>query len=164
MELTHFDARGRARMVDVSQKEETKRVAVARGCVTMKAETLERIARGQVAKGDVLGVARVAGIMAAKRTGELIPMCHPLMLTSVEVYFKINRPESRVEIEARVGTTGKTGVEMEALTAVAVAGLTIYDMCKAVDRGMTLEAVRLVKKSGGKSGDFLREGEEAWEK
>ncbi|WP_366922895.1 cyclic pyranopterin monophosphate synthase MoaC [Metallumcola ferriviriculae] len=164
MELTHFDEQGRARMVDVSEKGDTRRVAVARGSVMMKKATLERIARGQVAKGDVLGVARVAGIMAAKKTGELIPMCHPLMLTSIEVDFKINSQETKVEIEARVGTTGKTGVEMEALTAVSVAGLTIYDMCKAVDKAMIIEAVRLVEKSGGKSGHFKREGEEEWGK
>ncbi|MBO8169262.1 MAG: cyclic pyranopterin monophosphate synthase MoaC [Thermoanaerobacteraceae bacterium] len=164
MEFTHFDARGNARMVDVSGKDNTRRVAVARGAVTMKPETLAKIARGKVAKGDVLGVARVAGIMAAKKTGELIPMCHPLLLDSVEVDFNINEAEQKVEIEARVVTTGKTGVEMEALTAVSVAGLTIYDMCKAVDKGMTVEAVRLVEKSGGKSGTYRREGEKPWPK
>jgi len=127
----------------------------------MKADTLERVQKGQMAKGDVLGVARVAGIMAAKRTGELIPMCHPLLLDSVEVDFNINEQELKVEIEARVVTTG---VEMEALTAVSVAGLTIYDMCKAIDREMTVRAIRLVEKSGGKSGKFSREGEMSWQK
>lgn len=128
----------------------------------MQQETLARIAQGQMAKGDVLGVARVAGIMAAKKTGELIPMCHPLLLTSVEVNFRIDKDNSKVEIEALVGTTGKTGVEMEALTAVSAAGLTIYDMCKAVDKGMVIGEVRLVKKTGGKSGEYLREGEAEW--
>jgi len=164
MELTHFDAQGRARMVNVADKNQTKRLAIARGAVEMKADTLERVQKGQMAKGDVLGVARVAGIMAAKKTGELIPMCHPLLLDSVEVDFNINEQELKVEIEARVVTTGKTGVEMEALTAVSVAGLTIYDMCKAIDREMTVRAIRLVEKSGGKSGKFSREGEMSWQK
>lgn len=163
--LTHFDAKGKARMVDVSDKKETAREAVARGRITMLPGTLELIAAGSIAKGDVLGVARVAGIMAAKQTSSLIPMCHPLMLTGSYLDFQLNQEKSAVEIEARIKTTGKTGVEMEALTAVSVAALTIYDMCKAVDKTMTVEAIRLVKKSGGKSGTFIREGEElSWEK
>ena len=141
--LSHVDDQGRARMVDVSDKDVTNRIAVARGAIRMRPQTLELILKGKVEKGDVFSVARVAGIMAAKKTSELIPMCHPLNITSVE-------------IEATVRVDGKTGVEMEAMTAVAVAGLTIYDMCKAVDREMSLGEIRLVKKSGGKSGTFLR--------
>ncbi len=161
--LTHVDPEGRARMVDVSAKEDTVREAVARGEVRMKRSTLDLI-RGQgVEKGDVLGVARVAGIMAAKETGRTIPLCHPIPLTGVQVQFRFDEQGSGVEIEARVKTVGKTGAEMEALTAVAVAGLTIYDMCKAVDRSMTLERVRLVKKTGGKTGSYYRPGEEEWE-
>ncbi|TYO97231.1 cyclic pyranopterin monophosphate synthase MoaC [Desulfallas thermosapovorans] len=160
--LNHFDASGAARMVDISGKDDTVRVAVARGEVLMQPATLELIGRGGVAKGDVLGVARVAGIMAAKETGRFIPMAHPITLTGVNVDFRLQPPD-RVQIQARVRTTGKTGVEMEALTAVTVAGLTIYDMCKAVDREMVLGRVRLVYKTGGKSGTFEREGEEAWD-
>ena len=151
--FTHFDAAGRAAMVDVSDKEATVRVAIARGRVVMAPETLARIIEGQVGKGDVLGVARLAGIMAAKRTAELIPLCHPLMLSKVSVELTPAAPDA-VEIEAMVKLTGQTGVEMEALTAVTVAALTVYDMCKAADRGMRIEAVRLVHKSGGKSGEF----------
>lgn len=161
-ELTHFDSRGRARMVDVGGKDDTVREAVARGEIVMRPETLNLIETGGVAKGDVLGVARVAGIMAAKETGRLIPMAHPIMLTGVNVNFRLRQPDA-VEIEASVRTTGKTGVEMEALTAVSVAALTIYDMCKAVDRAMTMGQIRLVGKSGGKSGEFKREGEQPWE-
>lgn len=161
--LTHFDSRGRARMVDVSSKDITLRKAAARGRIIMQPETLKLIESGGMAKGDVLGVARVAGIMAAKETGRLIPMAHPINLTSVNVNFRLLRPDA-VEIEAVVRTTGKTGVEMEALTAVSVAALTIYDMCKAVDRAMVIDGIRLVEKSGGKSGVFKREGEESWEK
>ncbi|HHW45191.1 MAG TPA: cyclic pyranopterin monophosphate synthase MoaC [Desulfotomaculum sp.] len=161
-DLTHFDSRGKARMVDVSAKGDTLREAVARGEVLMKPETLELIAGGTAGKGDVLGVARLAGIMAAKKTGELIPLAHPISLTSVQVDFRLH-PPGRVEIQSRVRTTGKTGVEMEALTAVSVAALTVYDMCKAVDRAMTVQNIRLVCKSGGKSGEFRREGEEEWE-
>lgn len=139
-------------MVDVSEKDETRREAVAKGTVVMKKDTLALIKEGKVAKGDVLAVAQVAGIMAAKGTPQLIPMCHPLMLTGVDMSFDLDEEKDSVEITATVRTTGKTGVEMEALTAVSVAALTIYDMCKAVDRGMTIERVRLVKKSGGKSG------------
>ena len=155
--LTHFDEKGHARMVDVTPKEETLRVAVARGHVFAKLETLRLIAESGFAKGDVLEVARLAGIMATKRTGDLIPLCHPLALTSVRVDLSINEAEHRVEIEAEVQTVGRTGVEMEALTAVSVAGLTVYDMCKSVDREMEISDIRLVKKTGGKSGTFVRE-------
>jgi cyclic pyranopterin phosphate synthase len=149
-------------MVDVSAKEETLRVAVARAEIVMLPETLNIIKTGGISKGDVLGVARVAGIMAAKETGSLIPMAHPICLTGVSVDFRLEDPD-RVLIEARVRTTGKTGVEMEALTAAGVAALTVYDMCKSVDRGMAINGLRLVEKSGGKSGTYLREGEEPWE-
>ena len=155
--LTHFDEKGHARMVDVTPKAETLRVAVARGHVFAKPETLRLIAESGFAKGDVLEVARLAGIMATKRTGDLIPLCHPLALTSVKVDLSINEAEHRVEIEAEVQTVGRTGVEMEALTAVSVAGLTVYDMCKSVDREMEISDIRLVKKTGGKSGTFIRE-------
>jgi cyclic pyranopterin phosphate synthase len=154
--LTHLDAEGRARMVDVTEKQPTERIAAARGAVFMRAETLSLIREKKIEKGDVFSVARVAGIMAAKKTPDLIPMCHPLNLTSVEIDFTPEENPPRVEIEAVVKVTGKTGVEMEAMTAVAVSGLTIYDMCKAVDREMSLDEVRLVKKSGGKSGSFIR--------
>jgi cyclic pyranopterin phosphate synthase len=154
--LSHLDQAGRARMVDVSQKDDTYRVAVARGSIAMKAETLALIVKGRVAKGDVFAVARVAGIMAAKKTPDLIPMCHPLNLSSVEISLAPQEKPPRVEIEARVRVSGKTGVEMEAMTAVAICGLTIYDMCKAVDREMSLGAIRLLQKSGGKSGTFTR--------
>ena len=150
--LTHLDAAGAARMVDVSAKPETTREATAKGRVVMLPATAALIGTGQAAKGDVLAAARLAGIMAAKRTAELIPLCHPLPLASVAVQLEVG--EDAVEIAATVRTTGRTGVEMEALTAVSVAALTIYDMVKAVDRGMTIEAIRVVAKSGGKSGDF----------
>jgi cyclic pyranopterin monophosphate synthase len=152
-EFTHFDAAGRAAMVDVSGKDETARIAVARGRIVMAPETLARIEAGAVGKGDVLGVARLAGIMAAKRTSDLIPLCHPLMLAKVTVDLAPAPPDA-VEIEALVKVTGRTGVEMEALTAVMVAALTVYDMCKAADRGMRIEDVRLVHKEGGKSGTW----------
>ena len=155
--LTHFDEKGHARMVDVTPKAETLRVAVARGHVLAKRETLRLIAERGFAKGDVLEVARLAGIMATKRTGDLIPLCHPLALTSVKVDLSINETEQYVEIEAEVQTVGRTGVEMEALTAVSVAGLTVYDMCKSIDREMEISDIRLVKKTGGKSGTFIRE-------
>ncbi|HAP93218.1 MAG TPA: cyclic pyranopterin monophosphate synthase MoaC [Desulfotomaculum sp.] len=155
-ELTHFDRAGRARMVDVSKKEDTFREAVARCEVIMRPETLRLIEAGGLAKGDVLDVARLAGIMGAKGTGHLIPLAHPIMLTGIEVYFQLLPPYA-VEVEARVHTVGKTGVEMEALTAAAVAALTIYDMCKAVDRGMLVQNLRLISKTGGKSGEFRRE-------
>ena len=155
--LSHIDATGRARMVDVSAKSETKREAIARGRIVMRRETLALIAEGGLPKGDVLAVAQIAGMMAAKRTHELIPMCHPLLLTGIDVRLTPNDGRSCIEIEAAVRTTGKTGVEMEALTAVSVAALTVYDMCKAVDRAMKIEGVRLVKKTGGKSGDVVLE-------
>jgi cyclic pyranopterin phosphate synthase len=155
-QLSHLDEQGRARMVDVSSKDVTSRIAIARGTIHMRAETLALILEDKIEKGDVFSVARVAGIMAAKKTAELIPMCHPLMLTAVEVELTPARDPARVDIEATVRVTGKTGVEMEAMTAAAVAGLTIYDMCKAVDREMTIGEIRLAKKSGGKSGTFIR--------
>jgi cyclic pyranopterin phosphate synthase len=155
--LTHFDNNGAARMVDVSGKKETAREAVAGARVTMTPATLKLIVDRKVAKGDVLGVARVAGIMAAKRTPELIPMSHPLYLTSVEIAFKVDGKASCVNILATARTTGRTGVEMEALVAAAAAGLTIYDMCKSVDRAMTVTNIRLLKKSGGKSGIYIRD-------
>jgi cyclic pyranopterin phosphate synthase len=145
-------------MVDVSEKDVTSRIAVASGSITMRAETLALILENKIEKGDVFSVARIAGIMAAKKTSELIPMCHPLNITSVEIDLRPNRKPPSVEIEATVRVTGKTGVEMEAMTAVSVAGLTIYDMCKAVDREMSIGAIRLLKKSGGKSGTFIRKG------
>jgi len=154
--LTHFDDQGAARMVDVSGKQETLREAVAEGNILMKPETLALILDQKVAKGDVFGVARVAGIMAAKKTADIIPLCHPLNLSSVDIAFEPDTGASCVYIRATVRTTGSTGVEMEALTAAAVAGLTIYDMCKAVDRGMTVTHIRLLKKAGGKSGTFER--------
>ncbi len=152
--LTHFDGDGNAVMVDVSGKSVTERVAVARGRVTMEPETLAMIRQGGHKKGDVLAVARLAGIMAAKRTSDLIPLCHPLALDKVSLELTCLDGENAVEIEATVKVTGRTGVEMEALTAVSVAALTIYDMCKAVDRGMRIGDIRLVHKSGGKSGTF----------
>jgi cyclic pyranopterin phosphate synthase len=158
-ELTHIDAQGRARMVDVGGKQETERVATARCEVSMQPSTLALIQSGGVPKGDVIGVARVAGIMAAKRTGDLIPLCHPLPITSATVDFTFDNAGCRVLIEAVVATVGKTGVEMEALTAASVAALTIYDMAKAADKGMVIGSVRLVKKTGGKSGTYLRPGE-----
>ena len=160
-ELTHFDASGRARMVDVGDKEATHRIAVAGGTVRMEAATVALIREGRAAKGDVLGVAQVAAIMGAKQTSTLVPMCHPLPITGVEVDLTADEAASTLEIEATARIVGKTGVEMEALTAVSVAALTIYDMCKAVDRGMTIEGVRLVHKHGGKSGEYRREGEDA---
>lgn len=151
-ELTHFDEKGNTRMVDVGEKPETLRIAIARGHVTAQPETLRRIAEQQMKKGNVLEVARLAGYMAAKRTSELIPLCHPLNLTSIRVDVAI--VAKKIEIEAEVQTIGRTGVEMEALTAVTVAGLTVYDMCKAVDREMCISEIRLVKKTGGASDDF----------
>ncbi len=150
--LSHIDESGRARMVDVTAKRETAREAVATGTVRMKPETLALIQSGGVPKGDVIAVAQVAGVMAAKRTCDLIPMCHPLLLTNVDVQIWPDERESALQITAAVRSTGKTGVEMEALTAVVVAALTVYDMCKAVERGMRIEGVRLLKKSGGRSG------------
>jgi len=155
--LTHFDEKGRSRMVDVSEKAVTDRVAVASGSVSMSPDTFRMIMDKKLAKGDVLEVARLAGIMAAKKTHELIPLCHPLPINSVEIEFVPDEPASKIVIKATVRVTGKTGVEMEALTAVAVAGLTIYDMCKAVDRAMVVSEIMLVEKSGGRSGHFVRE-------
>ena len=156
-DFTHFDKAGRARMVDVTSKSETERAAVAKGRVLMQPETLRLIREGGVVKGDVLAVAQVGAIMAAKQTATLIPMCHPLPLTSVGIEFIPHDERSEIEIVARVKTAGRTGVEMEALTAVSVAALTIYDMCKAVDRAMRITDVRLVEKRGGKSGAVVLE-------
>ena len=156
-DLTHFDPRGQAAMVDVSAKPVTARTATARARVTMQPETLALVRRGGARKGDVLGVARLAGIMAAKRTADLIPLCHPLPLTAVTVDLAPDEAAGAVQIEATVSTTGQTGVEMEALTAASIAALTVYDMCKAVDRGMRIEAVRLAHKAGGKSGEFRQD-------
>jgi cyclic pyranopterin phosphate synthase len=155
-EFTHLDEKGRARMVDVTEKEITLRQATARGTVVMSPEVFQRIRSGGIEKGDVLGVAKIAGIMGAKRTAELIPLCHPLNITNVEIAFKPIEETHCIEIEAQVRLQGKTGAEMEALTAVAIAALTIYDMCKAVDREMVISDIYLVEKKGGKSGDFLR--------
>lgn len=155
--FTHFDSEGKARMVDVSAKGESERLAVARASVLMRPETAALIREGGVKKGDVLAVARLAGIMGAKRTPDLIPLCHPLALTSVEVDLALDEARSAVDITATCRITGRTGVEMEALTAVSVAALTVYDMCKAVDRGMRITDLRLVRKSGGKSGAFEAE-------
>jgi cyclic pyranopterin phosphate synthase len=156
MDLTHINDQGRAKMVDVSSKEETLREAEAYGSVYMKRETLNRIKEGTIKKGDVLSVAQVAGIMASKKTSDIIPMCHPIMISGCDINFNLNFDENKVEITATVKTTGQTGVEMEALTAVAAAGLTIYDMCKAIDREMIVSDIMLMKKSGGKSGVFER--------
>ena len=156
-ELTHLDASGRPRMVDVTQKPETQREAVAKGVVRMKASTLDLLKKGEIAKGDVLAVAQLAGIMAAKQTPNLIPLCHPILIGDVQVELNLDEENSVVEITTTVKSTGKTGVEMEALTATAVAALTIYDMCKAVDRGMRIENIRLIRKSGGKSGTITLE-------
>ena len=158
-EMTHVDAEGKAKMVDVTNKKDTERIAVARGEIKMAPATLALIQSGGMAKGDVMAVARVAGIMGAKQTPDLIPMCHPLLITGIKVDFEIDEAESRVLIEAQTKLSGKTGVEMEALTAVSIAALTIYDMCKAVDKNMVIGNIRLIEKSGGKSGLFRREGE-----
>ncbi len=155
--LTHLDERGQAQMVDVGAKADTQREAVARGSITMQPETLQLIVSGAVPKGDVLAAARIAGIMAAKRTPELIPLCHTLLLTHVSVTIEPDPAASALHIEARVRTRGPTGVEMEALTAVSVAALTIYDMCKAVDRGMRIGDIRLAEKRGGRSGEIVLE-------
>ncbi|WP_353852847.1 cyclic pyranopterin monophosphate synthase MoaC [Dehalobacter restrictus] len=155
-ELTHFNEEGRARMVDVSRKAETTRVAVARGEIRMKPETLTLVKEGLMAKGDVLAVSQVAGIMGAKKTSDIIPMCHPLLLSGIDVSFKINDQESKIEIQVTVNNSGQTGVEMEALTGVSVAALTIYDMCKAAEKDMVIGDICLVSKSGGKSGNYIR--------
>jgi molybdenum cofactor biosynthesis protein MoaC len=158
MELTHINDEGRAKMVDVSEKVDTVREAVAIGYVSMKRETLERIKEGTILKGDVLAVAQVGGIMGAKNTPQIIPMCHPIMISGCDINFKMDYENNRVEIMATTKTVGKTGIEMEALTAVTTAALTIYDMCKAIDREMIINNIMLVKKSGGKSGVFERKG------
>ncbi len=154
MSLTHFDAEGRAHMVDVSDKPVTDRTAIAEAAIRMTAETLAHVTEHRVSKGDVLGVARLAGIMAAKRTADLIPLCHPLALTRVAAEFSLDAKMHRVTIEVTAETLGRTGVEMEALTAAAAGLLTIYDMCKAVDRGMVIEEIKLLEKAGGKSGHW----------
>lgn len=155
-ELTHFNAAGEAHMVDVGNKQHTARRAVAEGRIEMQADTLQQIHAGDNKKGDVLGIARIAGIMAAKKTAELVPLCHPLALTRIELELNTSDTPAAVHCQASVETHGQTGVEMEALMAVQVALLTIYDMCKAIDRGMSIEQVQLVEKSGGKSGHWLR--------
>lgn len=154
--LTHFDETGNARMVDVGLKDETRRSATAEGTISMSERAFELVREGNIKKGDVLGVARLAGIMAAKKTDQLIPLCHPLAITGIDVGFELIEEKQAIHIEATVTITGKTGVEMEALTAVSVAALTIYDMCKAVDKGMEIRDIRLLEKSGGKSGRFVR--------
>jgi len=156
MELTHINEEGRAKMVDVSEKVDTIREAVAIGSVSMKRETLERIKEGTISKGDVLAVAQVGGIMGAKNTPQIIPMCHPIMISGCDISFRIDFENAKIEITATTKTVGKTGIEMEALTAVSTAALTIYDMCKSVDREMVINNIMLVKKSGGKSGLFER--------
>ncbi|OAD20213.1 molybdenum cofactor biosynthesis protein C [Candidatus Thiomargarita nelsonii] len=155
--LTHFNQAGEAHMVDVGEKASTERLAIAEGMITMQPQTLSLIMEGGHKKGDVLGIARIAGIMAAKKTSDLIPLCHPLMLTKISVDLNPLPEQNAVHCQTTVKTTGQTGVEMEAITAVQIALLTVYDMCKAVDRGMTIEKIRLKKKSGGKSGTWLRE-------
>lgn len=154
MEFTHFNEHGKAKMVDVSEKDETKRTATAKGSISMKSGTIEIIKQGKIKKGDVLSVAQVGGITGAKKTWDLIPMCHNIFLTGADIKFNIL--ETEIEIEATVSTVGKTGVEMEVLTAVSMAALTIYDMCKAIDKDMVINNIRLVKKVGGKSGEYIR--------
>lgn len=156
MEFTHFNRQGEAIMVDVSEKQETAREAVAEGCIAMSRECFQKIQNGTMGKGDVLGVARIAGIMGAKKTSELIPLCHILNLTKVEIEFRMEEATCRVKAICTVRTVGKTGVEMEALTGVSAALLTIYDMCKAVDKAMEMNSIHLCRKSGGKSGDYER--------
>lgn len=155
-QFTHFDASGNARMVDVSSKGDTTRQAVAAGTITMSRQAYDMVCQGAVKKGDVLGVARIAGIMAAKKVDQLIPLCHPLAITAADIAFTFDDGQCAIHIEATVSMTGRTGVEMEALTAVSVAALTIYDMCKAVDKSMVISDIRLLRKSGGKSGLFVR--------
>ncbi len=157
MELTHINEQGRAKMVDVSEKDVTERVGIASGRISMQPETYAMIIEGRAKKGDVLAVAQVGGIMAAKKTWETIPMCHPLLLTGVDIEFRLFEETAEIEAVATVRTTGKTGVEMEALNAVSSTLLTIYDMCKAVDRGMVIRDILLLEKDGGKSGHFIRE-------
>jgi cyclic pyranopterin monophosphate synthase len=154
-ELTHFNAQGHAHMVDISDKAHSKRIAIAEGRIIMQAATLQTILQGNAKKGDVLGIARIAAIQASKKTSDLIPLCHPLSLSRVEVSFVVDEAEHSVVCRVQCETTGQTGVEMEALTAVQVGLLTIYDMCKAIDRGMTMDGIRLLEKHGGKSGDWV---------
>lgn len=158
MELTHINEEGRARMVDVSEKSDTTREAIAVGTITMRKETIDRIKKGSISKGDVLSVAQVGGIMGAKSTPHIIPMCHPIMISGCDISFKIDSENNKIQITAVTKTFGKTGVEMEALSAVSIAALTIYDMCKAIDREMVINDIMLLKKSGGKSGTFERKG------
>lgn len=157
MEMTHFNPEGRARMVDVSDKDQTHRAATAEATVCLNRETYRMVLEGRMKKGDVLAVAQVAGIMAAKKTAEIIPMCHPIALTGADISFETSDETARIRILATVRCRGETGVEMEALTAASAAALTIYDMCKAVQRDITIEGVRLLRKTGGKSGDYIRE-------
>lgn len=159
MEFTHFNEYGKAKMVSVGDKDDTKRVAVAKGTISMKSETFNMIMEGTHKKGDVLSVAQIAGIMGAKKTSDLIPMCHPIFISGADLEFFADQASSCIHIAATVKTVGKTGIEMEALTAVTTAALTIYDMCKAVDKGMIIRDIRLIEKSGGKSGHFVREEE-----
>jgi len=155
--LTHFNQKGEAHMVNVGEKSSTHRIAIAEGCIKMRPETLEHIESGTHKKGDVLGIARIAGIMAAKKTAELIPLCHPLSLSHIEIILETRPSDNTVYCQAHVETTGQTGVEMEALQAIQTSLLTIYDMCKSIDRGMIIESVRLLEKSGGKSGKWVRD-------
>ncbi|NMM62728.1 cyclic pyranopterin monophosphate synthase MoaC [Clostridium sp. P21] len=156
MELTHINSEGRAKMVDVSEKSDTEREAIAKGSIYMKEETLKRISDGGIKKGDVLSVAQVGGIMGAKNTSQIIPMCHPIMISGCDIRFDLDFENLKIDIEAVTKTVGKTGIEMEALTAVSVAALTIYDMCKAIDRQMIISDIMLMRKSGGKSGVYQR--------
>ena len=155
--LTHFDDKGKAIMVDITEKDITERIAIATGEITMNKETLEAVKNGDIKKGDVLGVARIAAIMASKQTQYLIPMCHNILLTNAKIEFSFDDRKNKILIESTVKTAGKTGVEMEALTMVTVAGLTIYDMCKSIDKSMIIGQIRLAEKHGGKSGDWIRE-------
>lgn len=158
-DFTHINEQGRAKMVDITTKDDTARIALAEAIIKMEMETLQMIKTGGVKKGDVLGVAQVGGIMGAKQTANLIPMCHPLFLSGVDINFEFDEPGSQIIIRGTVKTTGKTGVEMEALTGVSIAALTIYDMCKAIDRWMVIKEIKLLEKSGGKSGHLIREFE-----
>lgn len=158
-DFSHFNESGRARMVDVSEKNDTARTAIAAGRVLVNAETFRLIKTGGMKKGDVLATAQIAGIMGAKKTPDIIPMCHPIMISGVDIDFELNENDLSVDITATAKCTGATGVEMEALTAVSVAALTVYDMCKAVQKDMEITDIRLLKKTGGKSGDFIRDGE-----
>lgn len=159
MEFTHFNESGKAKMVEVGYKDDTKREAIAKGTIKMNPVTLKMIVEGQMKKGDVLSVAQVAGIMGAKKTSEIIPMCHNIFITGADIKFQIDEENNAIHIEADVRTVGKTGIEMEALNAVSTAALTIYDMCKAIDKDMVIENIRLMKKTGGKSGEYFRKGE-----